>query len=110
MSVQDAPPSLLSSITPPSQPPVSNAKRCWKDNVSGPAPTFRIGETMDCSSGESPFSPSAWPLLSGPHQTCLVEDSARRCQALMLGDVVGSPTNDQFVLFASTDSVAEAAG
>jgi hypothetical protein len=27
----------------------------------------------------------------------------------MLGDVVGSPTNDQFVAFASTDSVAEAA-
>src|SRR4029453_154257 len=110
MSVQVAPLLVLSSTTPPSQPPISKAKRCLKDSVSGPEPTCRVGDTSDCSSGRLGFSPSIWPLLSGPHQTWSVGESARRCHALMLGDVVGSPTNDQFVAFASTDSVAEAAG
>ena len=49
------------------------------------------GRRAICSSGRSAFSPSVWPLLSGPHQTWRVGESARRCQASMLGEVVGSP-------------------
>src|SRR5687768_7377364 len=103
MSVHVAPPSALSSTTPPSQLPPSNEKRCWKEIESGPAPTFISGEVSDCSSGASSFWPSAWPLLSGPYQWWRTGEIARRVHALMFGLVVGSPVTVQPWFDASTD-------
>src|SRR5258707_2090965 len=110
MSVKEAPPFVLISTTPPSQPVASKENRCRKVMTRGPVPTCMVGEVSACSSGRSAFSPSVWPLLSGPQKTCWVGERARRCQALTLGEVVASPEIVQPWLAASTDSVADVAG
>src|SRR5512141_1674277 len=110
MSAHVAPPSALSSMTPPSQPPLSNEKRCEKEITSGPAPTRIVGETSDCSSGPSALTSSNCPLLSGPQNTCWVGESARRRQALMFGDDVAPPAIVHPGFADSNDSVVEAWG
>src|SRR6185295_16929273 len=75
MSAHEPPPSALSSTTPPSQPPISNAKRCRKETTNGPGPTCMLGDTRLRSSGRLAFCPSTCPLLSGPQNTCCVSDS-----------------------------------
>src|SRR5690349_4972654 len=109
MSAHVAPPLVLSSTTPPSQPPASNAKRCRYEMVSGPAPTFITGEVSDCSSGSNGLVSSSWPLLSGPKNTWSVGDSVRRDHARTFGLFVGSPLAVQFGLADSNVSVAEPA-
>ena len=90
-----------------SQPPDSNENRCWKEITSGFVPTLRTGEVRFCASGRSALKPSVCPLLSGPHHTKLVGDSARRCQDSMFGRVVVSPLTTQPDFAESAVSVAD---
>src|SRR5580765_6176704 len=110
MSVHDEPPFVLISTTPPSHPVASKEKRCRNEMTRGAVPTCMVGETSPCSSGRSAFSPSVWPLLSGPQKTCWAGERGRGCQGLMLGEVVASPETVQPWAAASTDSVADVAG
>ena|SRR5437773_4082894 len=60
MSVHDAPPLSLISITPPSQnvpPEVSNEYACWNVKLKGPPPTTSGGEMSDWSE----ISPGSGP-------------------------------------------------
>src|SRR5688572_2660730 len=99
----------LTSITPPSQLPPSNAKRCRNERDRLPAPTWNIGEVRICSSGAKSLVSSFCPLLSGPHQTWSRGASVRRCQGAMFGEFGASPATVQAPTEPSEDSVADEA-